>query len=126
MAHELIGLDDKREGLGQADGNGDVNSRTARRDVSDRTVDAAAAAKRDRAVFEHSVSGRRPVLDHRFRFRIPVHSPLKLAKRNYRHLNRMFGEFEPGLRFCLPQRSGWHRDNLIKPLKSGLRAVSFL
>ena len=64
------------EGLGQADGNGDVDSRTARRDVSDRTVDAAAAAKRDRAVFEHSVSGRRQLLDDRFRFRISVRSPL--------------------------------------------------
>jgi hypothetical protein len=85
MAHELIGLDDKREGLGQADGNGDVDSRTARRDVSDRTVDAAATAKRDRAE-----------------------------------------EFEPGLRFCLPQRSGWHRDNLIQLIESWLIAVSFL
>ena len=63
-AHELIGLNEEREGLRQADGIGDIEPRPAGRNVSHHAIDAAATAKGEHAVFQYSVSGRGPFLDH--------------------------------------------------------------
>src|ERR1700722_17651084 len=62
-AHELIGLNEEREGLRQANGIGDIETRPAGRNVSHHAIDAAATAKGEHAVFEHPMSGRRPFLD---------------------------------------------------------------
>ena len=61
--HELIGLNEEREGLRQADGIGNIEPRPAGRNVSHRAIDAAATAKGEHAVFEHPVSGRCSFLD---------------------------------------------------------------
>jgi hypothetical protein len=63
-AHELIGFDDERERWRHANRTCNIEPRAARRNVSHRAVDAAATAKGEHAVFQHSVSGRGPFLDH--------------------------------------------------------------
>jgi hypothetical protein len=81
--HELIGLDEQREGLRQTKGIGNVKPRAARGNVSDHAIDAAASAEGEGAVLEHPVSRRHSFLDH-CRNSGYVDRPVRLSKRELR------------------------------------------
>src|SRR6202790_5755212 len=101
-ALELMGLYHQRERGRQPDRIGDIEPRATRGDVSHHAVDAAAAAEGERAVLEHSMSGRCPLLDHRRKSEFPF-IVLTIAKGNYGQLNRISPVFESTFRFRLRQ-----------------------
>ena len=83
-AHEPIGLYDKREGLRQAEGIGDIEPCTARGNVPDHAVDTVATAGGEGAALEHPVSCRPSFFDHCREFPSFVdRSRLDIARANY-------------------------------------------
>src|SRR5271155_80127 len=55
VAHEMVDVDQQRERVGQADRIGDDHARAGLRDVSDGTINAAAAVKGESAALKYAV-----------------------------------------------------------------------
>jgi hypothetical protein len=102
---EVVGLDDERKRRRQSHRGRYLNPRTARGNVADHAVNAAAADKSQRSLFENALSGCFPLFDHR-RCPFAGYRSLKLAPRNYGQLNPVAKLLALSFRFRLPKACG--------------------